>query len=58
MLFVPFALDAVFAVDGAVTAVERLRPWTGYAAAEADTVVELPAGEYAVEPGDELRLAE
>ncbi len=44
MVFVPFPLDAVWTVDGEVTAVERLSAWTGYGAARADRVYELPAG--------------
>jgi len=57
MLFVPFAIDAVWLVGGEVTAVERLRPWLGLAAATADTVVELPAGTAAdVEPGDRIEV--
>jgi hypothetical protein len=44
MLFVPFAVDAVWTVDGTVTAAERLPAWTGYGAARADVVYELPAG--------------
>ncbi|OYR55688.1 DUF192 domain-containing protein [Halorubrum halodurans] len=44
MLFVPFAIDAVWLVDGEVTSVTRLAPFVGLARGEADTVVELPAG--------------
>jgi len=44
MLFVPFPVDAVWTVDGEVTAVERLSAWTGHGAARADRVYELPAG--------------
>ncbi|MFO7834377.1 MAG: DUF192 domain-containing protein [Halohasta sp.] len=59
MLFVPFAIDAVWLVDGEVIAVERLRPWLGLAKATADTVVELPAGAAAdVEPGDTVALVD
>ena len=57
MLFVPFPIDAVWLVDGEVTRVERLRPWTGFAWARADVVLELPAGAAdAVEPGDQVWL--
>lgn len=57
MLFVPFAIDAVWLVDGEVTKVKRLRAWTGIGWGRADCVVELPAGAASdVEPGDELRL--
>ncbi|QAU12935.1 DUF192 domain-containing protein [Halorubrum sp. BOL3-1] len=57
MLFVPFAIDAVWLVDGEATAKKRLGPFVGLGRDRADTVVELPAG--AAEPvavGDELRL--
>ncbi len=43
-VFVAFPIDAVWTVDGEVTAVERLSAWTGYGAARADRVYELPAG--------------
>jgi len=59
MLFVPFPIDAVWTVDGEVTAVKRLRPWIGLGRARAETVVELPAGAAdAVEPGDAVVLAD
>lgn len=59
MLGVPFPIDAVWAVDGTVTRVRRLRPWLGVGRGRADVVVELPAGAAsAVEAGDALRLAE
>ncbi|WP_246308214.1 DUF192 domain-containing protein [Halorarum salinum] len=44
MLFVPFAIDALWLVDGEVTKRKRLRPWVGLGRGEADTIVELPAG--------------
>ncbi|MFB6302434.1 MAG: DUF192 domain-containing protein [Haloferacaceae archaeon] len=57
MLFVPFDIDAVWTVDGRVRRVERLAAWTGLARAEADLVVELPAGAAAdVAPGDRIEL--
>lgn len=57
MLFVPFPVDAVWLVDGEVTATARLRPWTGRAAGRADTVLELRAGGAdGVEPGDTVRF--
>lgn len=57
MVFVPFPLDVVWLVDDTVRRVERLRPWTGFARARADTVVELPAGAADdVETGDTVRL--
>ncbi|WP_142985255.1 DUF192 domain-containing protein [Halorubrum cibi] len=59
MLFVPFAIDAVWIVDGEVTKVKRLAPFVGLAHGAADTVVELPAGAAdGVEVGDGIRLRE
>lgn len=58
MLFVPFAIDALWLVDDRVTAVRRLAPFVGIGREEADTVVELPAGGAAgVAVGDEVRLS-
>jgi len=52
-----FPIDAVWAVDGVVRRVERLRPWRSFARARGDLIVELPAGAAAnVEPGDRLVL--
>ncbi|MFB6105528.1 MAG: DUF192 domain-containing protein [Halobacteriaceae archaeon] len=57
MLFVPFALDVLWLVDGRVERVETLSPWRGLAAARADTLVELPAGAAAdVSPGDAVAV--
>jgi uncharacterized membrane protein (UPF0127 family) len=57
MLFVPFPIDVVWLVDEEVTAVKRLRPWTGLGRATADTAIELPAGTAAdVEPGDVVTI--
>ncbi|MFB6127929.1 MAG: DUF192 domain-containing protein [Halolamina sp.] len=59
MLFVPVALDAVWLVDGEVTRVERLSPWVGLGRADADTVLELPAGgAHGVSPGDRVAVVE
>jgi uncharacterized membrane protein (UPF0127 family) len=59
MLFVPFAIDALWLVEDEVVEVKRLRPWVGIGRATADTVVELPAGAAAaVEPGDVVRIEE
>ncbi|MDZ5811173.1 DUF192 domain-containing protein [Halorubrum sp. AD140] len=59
MLFVPFAIDALWLVDGEVTERKRLAPFVGLGRAEADTVVELPAGAAdGVAVGDEVRLVE
>jgi Uncharacterized conserved protein len=55
MLFVPFAIDAVWLVDDEVTATARLSPFVGLARGDADTVIELPAGGAdAVAVGDEI----
>lgn len=59
MLFVPFAIDAVWLCEGVVEATKRLAPFVGLGRAAADTVVELPAGtadDLAV--GDEVILRE
>jgi len=57
MVFVPFALDVLWLRDGEVQRTERLSPWTGLAEAEADTLVELPAGAADdVAVGDAVRL--
>jgi len=59
MLCVPFPIDAVWIVDGDVTAVKRLRPWIGLGRATADTIVELPAGAAdGVEPGDTVDVVD
>lgn len=57
MLGVRAPIDVLWVVDDEVVRVETLVPWTGVAAATADTVIELPAdaaGE--VEPGDTIRV--
>lgn len=55
MLFVRFPIDALWVADGEVTGVKRLDPWTGFASARADTLIELPAGTAdAVQPGDSV----
>nr|WP_276239418.1 DUF192 domain-containing protein [Halobaculum sp. DT55] len=59
MLFVPFAIDAVWLVEGEVTKVKRLRPWVGLGWGTADTIIELPAGAADdVEPGDQIEVVE
>ncbi len=59
MLFVPFAIDAIWIVDGEVTRVKRLAPFVGLGRGEADTVVELPAGAAdGVAVGDEVGYRE
>ena len=57
MVFVPFALDVLWLRDGEVQRKKRLSAWTGLGKAEADQLIELPAGaadEVAV--GDGVRL--
>ena len=59
MLFVPFAIDALWIVEGEVVRTKRLSPWVGVGWGTADTIVELPAGAAdGVEPGDIVELAE
>ena len=59
MLFVPFAIDALWLVDGEVTERTRLAPFVGLGRGRADTVVELPAGAAdGVAVGDEVRLVD
>ena len=59
MLFVPFAIDALWLVDGEVRKRKRLAPFVGLGRGRADTVVELPAGAAdGVSVGDEVRLVE
>ena len=59
MLFVPFAIDAIWLVGTEVTAVKRLRPWIGLGRGTADTIIELPAGAAdGIEPGDTVELVD
>ena len=59
MLFVPFAVDALWLVDGEVRKRKRLAPFVGLGRGRADTVVELPAGAAdRVAVGDAVRLVE
>lgn len=59
MLFVPFSIDAIWLLDGEVTATKRLRPFVGLGRATADTVIELPAGgATGVDPGDRIEFVE
>jgi uncharacterized membrane protein (UPF0127 family) len=59
MVFVPFPLDVLWLRDSEVVRKERLSPWTGLAKAEADQLIELPAGSAdGVAVGDEIRIAE
>jgi uncharacterized membrane protein (UPF0127 family) len=55
MVFVPFAIDALWLADGVVQQVRTLSPWTGHGRAVADTVIELPEGAADhVDPGDRV----
>lgn len=57
MLFVPFAIDAVWLVDGEVTKIKRLAPFVGLGSGRADAIVELPAGAADdVDVGDRIEL--
>ncbi|MFP4530433.1 MAG: DUF192 domain-containing protein [Halodesulfurarchaeum sp.] len=59
MLFVHVPIDVVWTVDGTVTGVETLHPWTGYGRERADRIVELPAGAAArVSVGDRVEVRE
>ena len=59
MLFVPFAIDAIWLVDNEVVGKKRLKPWIGLGRETAETLVELPAGAAeAVAVGDRVVLAE
>lgn len=55
MVCVPFPIDAVWLRGGIVERSQRLKAWTGHAAARADTVIEFPAGATeGIEVGDRL----
>jgi len=56
MLFVPFALDAIYVADGEVQSISQMQPWTGWSTGRADTVIEVAAGEVDVSVGDEVAL--
>lgn len=59
MLFVPFAIDALWLVGSEVVHRKRLRPFVGVGRGRADTVVELPAGAADdVEHGDVVEMVE
>ena len=59
MLFVPFAIDALWVVDTEVVATKRLKPWIGLGRAAADTLIEMPAGTADdVAVGDRVALSE
>lgn len=55
MLFVPFSLDAVYVTNGVVEKVSTLRPMLSLSWGKAETIIELPAGEYDISPGDKVR---
>lgn len=57
MVFVPFAIDVLWLADDEVQALKTLSAWTGLGAAEADRLIELPAGAAAdVSVGDTVRV--
>ncbi len=57
MLFVRFPIDVIWVVDDVVTRVDTLQPWLGFGIADADLVLELPAGRATgVDSGDRIRL--
>ncbi|NHN57700.1 DUF192 domain-containing protein [Halorussus rarus] len=57
MVFVPFPLDVLWIVDDEVVRTEQLSAWTGLAEAEADRLIELPAGSAdGVAVGDAVRV--
>ncbi|QLC34678.1 DUF192 domain-containing protein [Halarchaeum sp. CBA1220] len=57
MVFVPFAIDVLWLVDEEVQRVATLAAWTGLASAEADRLIELPAGRAdGVRVGDTVRV--
>ncbi len=59
MLFVPFAIDAIWLVDDEVTATKRLAPFVGLGRGRADTILEIPAGAGEnVAVGDEILYRE
>ncbi len=59
MLFVPFSIDALWLVDGEVTAKSRLAPFVGLGRGRADVIVELPAGAAdSVAVGDRIELVD
>lgn len=58
MLFVKVPLDVVWVLDGSVTKVKTVSPWTGLGLGKADTVIELPAGAAEkVAAGDDIEIA-
>lgn len=59
MLFVTVPLDVLWLSDGEVVQAKTLAPWRGFGAAQADTVIELPAGAAeGIEVGDEVAVVE
>jgi hypothetical protein len=59
MVCVPFDVDALWLVEGRVRKKKRLSAWIDHGRAEADTVVELPAGAAeGVSTGDTVRIEE
>ncbi len=59
MLFVRVPIDVVWVVDGKVTNVQTLSPWTGFGWGRGDMIVELRAGSASeIRGGDILRVVE
>lgn len=56
MLFVPFSLDAAYVIDETVEKLSTMRPMVGFSFGKADAIIELPAGEYDISKGDEVRI--
>lgn len=56
MLFVPFSLDAVYVVDGAVKKLSTMKPMIGFSFGKADAIIELPTGKYNISEGDKVRF--
>lgn len=57
--FVRTAIDVVWTLDNEVTRVSTLNPWHDIASADADRVIEFPAGSAAkVSVGDQVQLVE
>lgn len=53
MLFVRFPIDVIWLAGDTVVKKKGLRPWLGIGVADADRIIELPAGAAeGVEPGD------
>lgn len=58
MLFVPFSLNAIYVIGGEVEKVSTMKPMAGLSLGKADTIIELPAGEYDISEGDKVRIGD